>query len=881
MEAKEELPTRYEPNKIEPKWYQFWLDQKIFSSKSDVLRPYCVLTPPCNRTGGLHMGHSLNVTIQDILVRAKKLQGYNTLFLPGTDHGAIATQNVVERELLKENIRKEDLGREEFLNRVNAWAEDKRNIIVSQIQRLGASCDWDREQYTMSPELSQWVRRAFVKLYEKNLIYQDDKMINWCSRCGTALANDEVDHKEKNGFLYFVKYPILGTPDKYITVATTRPETIFGDVAIAYHPDDERYRDLVNYEILIPIVGRTIPLISDNYVDPNFGSGLVKITPAHDPNDFLVGQRHSLPSLTTIDEKGMICNTRTHHDGTDRFICRKLFVKELEEAGYLEKIQDHKHSVGVCYRCDTVVESRVSKQWFLRMDLLATKALEWVNSGQVNLIPDHHLKLFNHWFSENRDWCISRQIWFGHQIPVWRCETCEQLICTEEEKLSECLHCGSHDVKQDEDVLDTWFSSALWPFSVWSTPEDLAYYYPTSVLVTGGDILFFWVARMLIMSGEFQDLIPFHDVYLHGIVRDHKGEKMSKSKGNGIDPLEIIKVYGADALRMTFAFMTPKGRDVKISLKSFEVGQQFCTKLWNAFRFLLMNLDVNKVYSLKNFDQEHFGSFDRWILNKFNLCLDQVNHYLDNYDIQQACQTLYRFTWDEFCAVYLEFTKTKIQEEQTQKVLLKVLDSLLIMLHPFIPHLTEELWQRLQPMIDYHVDKTSIMTCSWPSVINIPNWDPIENSALEMYQRTLEHIRTIRGELKIKPKTGHFILISDEGLLQNYFKTNHEVNMQLTKLGSLTYESPELDKKKYLLFNLNDTLRVFVELTKEVDLSSRITDLEKQLAETDKKSKKCDTVIDHPDIPEKKKEKSKEEKNILTRKIEAIKKEIMEFKRLI
>ncbi|MFO7911099.1 MAG: valine--tRNA ligase [Desulfotignum sp.] len=656
------LDKGYEPSGIEEKWYRYWLDKGFFKAEeTSDKKPFSIVIPPPNVTGVLHMGHALNNVIQDIMCRYRRLQGYNVLWMPGTDHAGIATQNVVERDLAARGKTRDQLGREAFIEEVWKWKEKSGGAIINQLKRLGASCDWDRERFTMDEGLSDAVRKVFVRLYKEGLIYEGQYIINWCPRCKTALADLEVEYEEHDSYLYYIRYPFKGHK-KGLTVATTRPETMFGDTAVAVNPADERFADLAETQVMLPLTDRTIPIIRDDYVDTRFGTGALKVTPAHDPNDFTLGEKHGLARVKVIDEDGNMLSGAGQFQGLERFECRRQVVKALADQGLLEKKEPLKHSVGNCYRCRTVVEPSVSKQWFVKVKPLAQKATRAVRSGETRIIPDTWSKTYFEWMDNIRDWCISRQIWWGHRIPVWKCPDCSQVI-VEETDPTACPGCGSKNLAQETDVLDTWFSSALWPFSTMGWPEEtplLKTFYPTSVLVTGFDILFFWVARMMMFGIHFKEEVPFKDVYIHALVRDEHGKKMSKSKGNVIDPLQVIENYGADAFRFTLAAFAAQGRDVKMSESRVEGYRHFVNKLWNAARFALMHITPGE----PSFDDDKLSLWERWILSRSAATSLAVKEGIENYRFNEAASAVYQFVWHEFCDWFIETQKPALYEKQ-------------------------------------------------------------------------------------------------------------------------------------------------------------------------------------------------------------------------
>ena len=708
-----EMNKTYNPSEIEDRLYKKWMDKKYFHAEVDrSKKPFTIVMPPPNITGQLHMGHALDNTLQDILIRFKRMQGYNALWQPGTDHASIATEVKVTNKLKEEGIDKEELGREGFLKRTWEWKEEYGGRIVSQLKKLGSSADWDRERFTMDEGCSKAVQEVFIRLYEKGYIYQGSRIINWCPVCQTSISDAEVEYEDQAGHFWHINYPIVGT-DKYIEIATTRPETMLGDTAIAVHPDDERYKDLVGKMVLLPIVNKEIPIVADSYVDKEFGTGAVKITPAHDPNDFEVGKRHNLEEINILNDDGTINENGGKFAGMDRYEARKAIVKELEEEGYLVRIEAHEHNVGTHDRCHTTVEPMVKKQWFVKMSEMAKPAIEAVKNGDLRFVPGHFDRTYLHWLENIRDWCISRQLWWGHRIPAYYCDECGEIVVAKEMP-SVCPKCGCTHFTQDEDTLDTWFSSALWPFSTLGWPEkteDLDYFYPTNVLVTGYDIIFFWVIRMVFSGYEQTGKCPFSDVLIHGLVRDEQGRKMSKSLGNGIDPLEIIEQYGADALRLTLVTGNAPGNDMRYSEKKIIASRNFANKVWNASRFMLMNIEKA---DLSNVSLADLTPADKWILSKANSLVKEVTDNMEKYDFGVAVAKLNDFIWEEFCDWYIEMVKPRLyNEEDTTKAaalftLKKVLTISLKLLHPYMPFITEEIFCSLQD------EEESIMVSEWP-----------------------------------------------------------------------------------------------------------------------------------------------------------------------
>jgi valyl-tRNA synthetase len=746
-----ELPKAYDFRGIEEKWYRFWEEQGYFKPKLDPNRPrFAVVIPPPNVTGSLHMGHALNNTLQDILARYRRLKGDNVLWMPGTDHAGIATQNVVERQLHEEGLDRHQLGREKFIERVWKWRRESGRTILNQLRRLGASCDWKRERFTMDEGLSQAVREVFVTLYEDGLIYQGDYITNWCPRCHTALSDLEVEYEEHEGSLWELKYPLADGSGEVI-VATTRPETMLGDTAVAVNPDDERYRDLIGTEVILPLMNRRIPIIADAYVDKEFGSGAVKITPAHDPNDFNIGQRHQLPSIKIMDEDGNMNENAGLYQGLSREECRRRVVEDLENQGLLNRVLAYGHNVGHCYRCRCVIEPYLSNQWFVKIKPLAEEAIAAVREGRTRIVPASWEKTYFNWMENIRDWCISRQIWWGHRIPAWYCRECGEITVARLDP-DRCPHCGSTSLEQETDVLDTWFSSALWPFSTMGWPEktkELEIFYPTSVLVTGFDILFFWVARMMMMGLKFMGDVPFRDVYIHALVRDEHGQKMSKSRGNVIDPLVMIDKYGTDALRFTLTAFAAQGRDVNMSEARISGYRNFCNKIWNAARFALMNLEDFQAETPIN--EDDYSLADRWIQHRLHDTIVAVDNAFTQYRFNEAAQALYQFSWHEFCDWYLELIKPDLFQDAdprrraaTQSVLLQTLSALVRLLHPIMPFITEEIWQKLPGT------SGSIMRAAFPTAETMYR-QPEAVRQMELAMAVVNGIRNIRGEMGIAP----------------------------------------------------------------------------------------------------------------------------------
>lgn len=748
MSEKKELAKAYDPREVEDRIYRFWQDGGYFHAEpqeNGEKTPYTIVMPPPNITGQLHMGHALDNTLQDILIRWRRMQGYEALWMPGTDHASIATEAKIVEAMAKEGLTKEDLGREKFLERAWDWKANYGGRIVSQLKKMGSSCDWARERFTMDEGCSKAVREVFVRLYDKGLIYRGERMINWCPHCLTSISDAEVEYEEKDGFFYHLRYP-LADGSGWLNLATTRPETLLGDAAVAVHPEDERYQALVGKMLVLPLVGKEIPVVADTYVERDFGTGVVKITPAHDPNDFEVGRRHDLPVVTVITEDGHMNELAGKYAGMTILECRKAIVRDLEEQGYLVKTEPLKHNVGTCYRCGTTIEPRVSIQWFVKMQPLAGPAIEAVKSGKTRFVPERFEKIYFHWLENIRDWCISRQLWWGHRIPAWYCEDCGETIVSREDP-TVCPHCGGSRLHQDEDTLDTWFSSALWPFSTLGWPDDtpeLRYFYPTNTLVTGYDIIPFWVMRMMFSGLEQTGQVPFDTVLIHGLVRDAQGRKMSKSLGNGIDPLQVIDQYGADALRFMLATGNSPGNDMRFIEEKVESSRNFANKLWNAARFILMNLGDHEV-ALRL--PERLTLEDKWILSRYNTLIGAVTENLEKFELGIAVQKLYDFIWDSFCDWYIELCKTRLQGEDAadaRQVLVFVMTGMLQLLHPFMPFITEEIWQSLP-----HEGET-LMRTAWPQPDDALAF-PAEEREMERLMEAIRAIRNRRAEMNVPP----------------------------------------------------------------------------------------------------------------------------------
>ena len=746
MGEKKELAKTYDPREVEDRIYQFWLDGGYFHAEvNPEKKPYTIVMPPPNITGQLHMGHAVDNTLQDILIRWRRMQGYEALWMPGTDHASIATEAKIVEAMAKEGLRKEDIGREAFLERAWEWRRQYGGRIVQQLHKIGSSCDWERERFTLDEGCSKAVREVFVRLYEEGLIYRGERIINWCPHCHTSISDAEVEFEEQDAFFYHLRYP-FADGSGYLELATTRPETMLGDTAVAVHPDDERYRALVGKNLILPLVNKEIPVIADTYVEMDFGTGVVKITPAHDPNDFEVGLRHHLEVITVIDENGVMNEKAGRYQGMTAAECRKAIVKELEEKGYLLKVEPIKHNVGHCYRCHTVIEPLVSMQWFVKMAPLAAPAIDAVRSGKTKFVPERFDKVYFNWMENIRDWCISRQLWWGHRIPAWYCADCGEVVVSREDP-TVCPKCGSHHLHQDEDTLDTWFSSALWPFSTLGWPDktpELAYFYPTDTLVTGYDIIFFWVARMMFSGIAHMGEVPFKNVFIHGLVRDAQGRKMSKSLGNGVDPIEVIDQYGADALRFSLATGNSPGNDMRFLEEKVQSSRNFANKLWNAARFIRMNLGDGEVELTL---PETLGMEDKWILSRFNRLVKEVTDNLEKFELGLAVQKLYDFIWDSFCDWYIELCKVHLQGERAgdaRRVLVYVMTGILKLLHPFMPFITEEIWQSLPH------EGEALIVSAWPVYDGSLDF-AAEEKEMERLMEAIRAIRNRRAEMNVPP----------------------------------------------------------------------------------------------------------------------------------
>jgi valyl-tRNA synthetase len=839
--SKETIPTSYDPSSVEEKWYKYWRENGFFHAEVEKGKePFCIVMPPPNVTGSLHLGHALDNTMQDILIRWRRMQGYNALWVPGTDHAGIATQARVEEQIAKEGKTKYDLGREKFLERVWEWKREYGGKITKQLTLLGSSCDWDRERFTMDEGCSRAVREVFVRLYEKGLIYRGSYIINWCTKCQTTISDIEVEHEEQPGGLWYIAYPMKDS-DESVVVATTRPETMLGDTGIAVHPEDSRYSHLIGKTAILPIIEREIPIIADEFVDPDFGTGAVKVTPAHDPNDFEMGKRHNLRQIQVIALDGKMTAEAGKYAEMDRFECREKIVEELEQLNLLKKVEERPHAVGHCYRCGTDIEPLVSEQWFVKMKPLAEPAILAAKEGRVRFVPERFTKVYLNWLENIRDWCISRQLWWGHRIPVWYCRDCGEEICSSEDP-SACIKCGSQALEQDPNVLDTWFSSGLWPFSTLGWPDktgELEHFYPTSVLVTGRDIIFFWVARMIFMGLEFMQDVPFHEVFIHGLILDSQGRKMSKSLGNGVDPIEVIDNYGADTLRFMLITGNTPGNDIRFRFERLEGTRNFANKIWNASRFVMMNLTDyagggNEISPALE---------DSWIISRFNKTAKNVTYNLENYELGEAARYLYEFIWGEFCDWYIELVKERLNGKETEEsrkraqyTLAYVLSNTMKLLHPFMPFITEEIWQHLPH------EGMSIMISPWPEGKE-DLYDEQAEKKMLLIMDIIRGIRNIRGEMNIVPSQKVEAIISvrdaelasivEEGIkhikkLANVSEIKIFVNLSEKPAKAATSVAAGAE----IYVPLEGVIDFDVELSR---LNKEITDICKELERVDKK----------------------------------------------
>ena len=825
-----ELPKVYEPQQVENEIYKMWEENGYFKPNKPDAKPFTIVMPPPNVTGQLHMGHAMDATLQDTLIRFKRMQGYNALWLPGVDHAGIATQIKVEEELRKEGLTRYDLGREKFLERVWDWKHKYGNRIVEQQKKLGASCDWGRARFTMDEGCSKAVREVFVSLYEKGLIYKGSRIINWCPHCVTALSDAEVEYVDKPGHLWHIRYPLTdGSGD--VVVATTRPETMLGDTGVCVNPNDERYTAIVGKTVILPLVNKEIPIVADDYAEMEFGTGCVKMTPAHDPNDFEVGLRHNLEVIRVLDDNGVVNSYGGKYEGLDRYEARKTIVADLEAQGYLVKIEDHAHNVGTCYRCHKDVEPIISAQWFVKMKTLAEESIRSVNAGEIKFVPERFTKNYMNWMNNIRDWCISRQLWWGHQIPVWYCEECGHMTCSREDPTC-CEKCGSTKIERDPDVLDTWFSSALWPFETLGWPEkteDLAKFYPTDVLVTGYDIITFWVSRMIFSGLEHMKQAPFHTVLIHGLVRDDKGRKMSKSLGNGIDPLEMIEKYGCDALRMNRVTGNAPGNDMRFYIERCEAMRNFANKLWNASRYVLMNLNESVKNELP--DLKDLTIADKWVLSKLNTLVAEVTENLEKYELGVAVQKVYDFLWDTYCDWYIELTKARLysenasQKQTALQVLVYVLDQTLRLLHPFMPFITEEIWQSLPHEGD------ALIVAQWPAYSTELEFK-VEEDLMESVMDAIRAIRNRRSEMNVPPskKAALYVLTSKPQI----FREGEAFIQRLAYADEVTILETEPENLDGMVCCTTSNAKLYIPMGQLVDVAKELERIGKELEKAEK-----------------------------------------------
>ena len=847
---RKELEKNYDPKDIEDRLYSKWISKKYFHAEVNPdKKPYTIVIPPPNITGQLHMGHALDNTLQDILIRFKRMQGYEALWLPGTDHASIATEAKIVEAMRNEGITKEDIGREKFLERAWDWKKQYGGRIVSQLKKMGSSCDWDRERFTMDEGCNKAVKEVFVKLYNKGLIYRGERIINWCPHCLTSISDAEVEYEDQKGHFWHLRYP-FADGSGYINLATTRPETLLGDTAVAVNPNDERYKDLVGKMLVLPLVHREIPLIADDYVDMEFGTGVVKITPAHDPNDFEVGLRHNLPIINVMTDDAKIVDEYEKYAGMDRYEAREAIVKDLEAEGALVKVEDHDHNVGTCYRCGTTVEPRVSKQWFVKMKPLAGPAIDAVKNGETKFVPDHFNKTYFHWLENIRDWCISRQLWWGHQIPAFYCDDCGELVVTKE-KTCNCPKCGK-EMRQDPDTLDTWFSSALWPFSTLGWPDDteeMKYFYPTNTLVTGYDIIPFWVMRMMFSGIEQTGHVPFDTVLIHGLVRDSQGRKMSKSLGNGIDPLEVIDKYGADALRLTLVTGNAPGNDMRFYWERVEASRNFANKVWNASRFIMMNFAQNEELANKEVSADELTQADKWILAKCNQLAKDVTALMETYDLGIAVQKIYDFIWEEFCDWYIEMVKPRLynEEDETKAAALYTLKKVLIdalkLLHPYMPFITEEIYCTLMDN-----DDDSIMISAWPEYTESMNFAE-DMDAVECIKEAVKGIRNVRGEMNVPPsKKAKVIVVTEDAEVKDIFETNKVFFATLGYASEVTIQADKTGIEKDAVSVVIDKGTIYMPFAELVDVAKEIERLKKEEKRLTGELKRSEGMLGNPNF---------------------------------
>lgn len=863
-----ELAKQYNPAEVEDRTYKFWCDNKYFHAEVDkTKKPYTIVIPPPNITGQLHMGHALDNTLQDILIRWRRMQGYDALWLPGTDHASIATEAKIVETMRKEGVTKEEIGRDEFLKRAWAWKDQYGSRIIEQLKKMGSSCDWDRERFTMDEGCSKAVKEVFVNLYNKGLIYQGKRMVNWCPHCRTTISDAEVEYEDQAGHFWHLRYPFKDGSG-YVELATTRPETMLGDTAVAVNPNDERYKDIIGKTLILPIVHREIPVIADEYVDIEFGTGVVKITPAHDPNDYEVGLRHNLEIIDVMTDDGHIAEGWGKYSGMDRYECRKEIVKDLEAEGALIKIEDYSHNVGTCYRCHSTIEPRLSKQWFVKMEPLAKPAIDVVKNGEVKFVPERFSKIYYHWMENIKDWCISRQLWWGHRIPAYYCQDCGEVIVSKED-VKKCPKCGGNHIEQDPDTLDTWFSSALWPFSTLGWPDktpELEYFYPTNTLVTGYDIIFFWVARMIFSAVEHTGKVPFDTVLIHGLVRDAQGRKMSKSLGNGIDPLEVIDEYGADALRFTLATGNSPGNDMRFSDDKVKASRNFANKLWNAARFVLMYLGDD--YKFEGLPKE-LALEDKWIISKVNTLAKDVTANLEKFELGVAIQKLYDFIWDVFCDWYIEISKIRLQSgegaDTAKAVLVYVLTDILKLLHPFMPFITEEIYQAIPH------DTESIMISKWVEYDDALNF-AAEEEQVEKIMSAVRAIRNRRAEMNIPPSRKAAVFVETQDA--DTFNYGAEFIKRLAYAGDVTVAA-SFENLGNVVTIITESAKIYIPMGELVDFEAERKRLEKDLAAAQDKLDFINKKLSNPGFvnkaPENVVNKNREDAAKLEEKISGIK----------
>lgn len=863
-----ELAKQYNPAEVEDRTYKFWCDNKYFHAEVDkTKKPYTIVIPPPNITGQLHMGHALDNTLQDILIRWRRMQGYDALWLPGTDHASIATEAKIVEAMRKEGVTKEEIGRDEFLKRAWAWKDQYGSRIIEQLKKMGSSCDWDRERFTMDEGCSKAVKEVFVNLYNKGLIYQGKRMVNWCPHCRTTISDAEVEYEDQAGHFWHLRYPFKDGSG-YVELATTRPETMLGDTAVAVNPNDERYKDIIGKTLILPIVHREIPVVADEYVDIEFGTGVVKITPAHDPNDYEVGLRHNLEIIDVMTDDGHIAEGWGKYSGMDRYDCRKEIVKDLEAEGALIKIEDYSHNVGTCYRCHSTIEPRLSKQWFVKMEPLAKPAIDVVKNGEVKFVPERFSKIYYHWMENIKDWCISRQLWWGHRIPAYYCQDCGEVIVSRED-VKKCPKCGGNHIEQDPDTLDTWFSSALWPFSTLGWPDktpELEYFYPTNTLVTGYDIIFFWVARMIFSAVEHTGKVPFDTVLIHGLVRDAQGRKMSKSLGNGIDPLEVIDEYGADALRFTLATGNSPGNDMRFSDDKVKASRNFANKLWNAARFVLMYLGDD--YKFEGLPKE-LALEDKWIISKVNTLAKDVTANLEKFELGVAIQKLYDFIWDVFCDWYIEISKIRLQSgegaDTSKTVLVYVLTDILKLLHPFMPFITEEIYQAIPH------DTESIMISKWVEYDDALNF-AAEEEQVEKIMSAVRAIRNRRAEMNIPPSRKAAVFVETQDA--DTFNYGAEFIKRLAYAGDVTVAA-SFENLGNVVTIITESAKIYIPMGELVDFEAERKRLEKDLAAAQDKLDFINKKLSNPGFvnkaPENVVNKNREDAAKLEEKISGIK----------